>query len=715
MSCRDIHLWGIRTNNLKNLDVVIRRGGINLIVGPSGSGKSSLAYDTIGQIGQHEYLTMCASDLPDATYKVDGYNGMLATVPLKQLCANTNTHSTIGTYFGLNRNIVQIFSTVLSKEDDFFVLNKASNLCPECNGLGVVRMLDVNKIVDPKIPIKDNPFRCWNRHKDFYAQMLELFCNSINIDSTKSFRQLSSIEQDKLLSGHSTEKFSVRYKRVNMLSRRTSAFWGVLTGKPMLPQFEIGEAYYSDVTCPMCNGHRYSPEHESLTVKGLSIGSLMTLQFQSLEPYLVRLEDEFSKEPFVDSIRRTLSFVRKANELNLKHLHLNRGIPTLSGGELQRLRLAQIFNTQLNDLLVILDEPLAGVSSKEKDSIYRNVIDLSKRHTVVIVDHGESFCKKAINIIALGEGGGKFGGNLIDVSKYFHRQKFTIAPRQPKRSTEERIRVSNNVYSYKGADVNIALGAMNLITGKSGIGKSILLKEYFPLHFDSYLYICQRQIMGGKQSSVATALDVAMPLAEFYAKRFSKPKQYFSKQIGCEGACTFCSGYGYLEYSGSGGLRVECKECNGSGFNPKLRKHTIQGLSLPDIWDLTIDEAYKVLDELGLKSTRILGEANDLLLNHLKLSQQTMSLSGGENIRIKLLRASHTREAVIGIDEPFRGLDKTEISKLIAYLYSLNEKDKTLIVIDHTEDVDIFFQKHYEVYVQDNVLKTREISVSTKT
>ena len=493
-----IVIEGIETNNLKNIDVSIAKKGVNLIIGPSGSGKSSLAYDTIAQIGQHEFMSMFADEVSEPSYKVRAFSNMVAAVPIKQSNHNNNMRSTIGTYFGLNRSIGLIYAVSLGLTEDFFVLNKESNLCEECHGLGYVSKLDYNKIVDFNISIKKVPFRCWNRYKDYFAQMLVAFCEDHQIDSEKTFRELSDKEKDLLLYGESSEKYSVRYKKVNALSRRTSKFYGVLTGNPMLPGVGIGKSFYSDFECECCHGKKYSPLFDEYKVEGLSIGEFMTVPFAELKSKIERIEKRITDDRLTFTIKNLVSFVNKAIELNLGHLCFHRAIPTLSGGELQRLRMVQVFTTQLSDLIIVLDEPLAGLSGEEKQSIYNNVVELAMKHTVVLVDHGDTFCKAATKIIALGEKGGSAGGKLIDVKEFFKKQSGIekLEPLKPEKQIN--VELNSSIYKYNGVKVSFAENRMNLIIGYSGVGKSTLLREYLPQFFDSYLYINQKPLLGNK-------------------------------------------------------------------------------------------------------------------------------------------------------------------------------------------------------------------------
>lgn len=701
-----IVIEGIETNNLKNIDVSIAKKGVNLIIGPSGSGKSSLAYDTVAQIGQHEFMSMFADEVSEPSYKVRAFSNMVAAVPIKQSNHNNNMRSTIGTYFGLNRSIGLIYAVSLGLTEDFFVLNKESNLCEECHGLGYVSKLDYNKIVDFNISIKKVPFRCWNRYKDYFAQMLVAFCEDHQIDSEKTFRELSDKEKDLLLYGESSEKYSVRYKKVNALSRRTSKFYGVLTGNPMLPGVGIGKSFYSDFECECCHGKKYSPLFDEYKVEGLSIGEFMTVPFAELKSKIEHIEKRITDDRLTFTIKNLVSFVNKAIELNLGHLCFHRTIPTLSGGELQRLRMVQVFTTQLSDLIIVLDEPLAGLSGEEKQSIYNNVVELAMKHTVVLVDHGDTFCKAATKIIALGEKGGSAGGKLIDVKEFFKKQSGIEKFEPLKSETQINVELNSSIYKYNGVKVSFAENRMNLITGYSGVGKSTLLREYLPQFFDSYLYINQKPLLGNKNSCVATVLDISNKISELYAKKHKKDKKFFSNLTGNDGMCPVCAGAGYIEYGDDfrQSTRIECRECEGTGFNKILKKYKIKDFSIFDVWKMTLDEAVEFFEDVDKNISQACVAASEIMLGHLHVGQATSTLSGGENIRIKIMKASKSTAKIIGVDEPFKGLSNIEIDAVARYLDKIREKERTLIVIDHTTGVEDYFSQWIQMGNNKNIL-----------
>lgn len=707
-----INIWGIETNNLKNIDVKLNNNGINLIVGPSGSGKSSLAYDTIAQIGQHEFMSMFSDDISEPTYRVKGYENMQPAVPIKQSNFNNNIRSTIGTYFGINRSIILIYSAVLDLDEDFFVLNKEENLCEKCHGIGSYKVIDPNRVVDFNLPLKRNPIRCWNRYKDFYIQIIQQFCLDHGIDSKKNFRQLSAEEKHLILYGQSVKKYSIQYKKNTGYSRRSTQYLGVMTEKPMILKFTPSEQYFSDITCECCHGKKYSSKYDRYQILGVSIGDFMLMPFNQLLHHMKSLTLSIKDNNLIFALNNINNFVKKACELNLGHLCFHRSIPTLSGGELQRLRMVQVLNTQLSNLLLILDEPLAGLSGKEKDSVFNCITNLSEKHAVVIVDHSDIFVDSAKTIIALGEKGGSQGGYLIDVDSYLKKQHIIKKLDVAKAKRIIHVSVNNSIYAYNGVDICIGEGCLNLITGHSGVGKSTLLREYLPQYFEQYFYINQKPLLGNRNSSVATALDIFVQISNLFAYKHKKDRRFFSNLTGNDGMCPVCMGAGYIELGIGYGSKVQlqCKECIGTGFNKMLQKYKVNGKSIFDIWTMTVDEA-KDFFSLDDKIMHALREASSLLLGHLKIGQPISTLSGGENIRIKILKAMNSKAFVLGVDEPFKGLSYNESFCVIQYLDRLRQKGKTIIVADHSEAIKQYFANHIELSVHsDGVLRSVHVS-----
>ena len=205
---------------------------------------------------------------------------------------------------------------------------------------------------------------------------------------------------------------------------------------------------------------------------------------------------------------------------------------------------------------------------------------------------------------------------------------------------------------------------------------------------------------------MATSLDIATEIFSIFAKKFKKDKNYFSNNTGNEGCCPSCLGAGYIEYGSekTSVLRLECADCAGTGFNKDLAKHKINGKSIFDIWKMTVDEVADFFKDINPKIATALQNASSILLGHLLIGQPTSTLSGGENIRIKLLKLRNSRSDVLGIDEPFKGLSLTEIHSVINFLIGMVNKGKTIVVIDHNEEAFPYFANHIELINKNGLL-----------
>lgn len=703
----EILIEGIQTNNLKDINVTIKKNAVNLIVGPSGSGKSSLAYDTVAQIGLHELSSMYSDGVNEPSYKIKSFSNMVVTIPIKQINTNNNIRSTIGTYFSLNPSLAKVYSSLLSVSYDYFVLNKSENVCQNCMGIGYIKKLDPNKIIDYDCSITEVPIRIWKRNKDFYKQILQQYCEDMGISSSKKFRQLSEQEKNSILHGESVKKYKIKYKVTNHYSVKTTQYLGPMTEKPMLKSFSPSNEFFSEILCDRCNGEKYEAGHRNAKVCGYSIGELLLLEFKHISKWVNDVREKYDCKDIEFSLKQIESFAQKATELNLGYLFINRNIPSLSGGELQRLRLIQVFSSQLTDLLIVLDEPLAGLSAKEKDVVYQNVVALSKKHTLLIVDHHDLFINIASNIIALGPSGGKNGGEIINQTEYFHKQKNEyLFDREPPAKTH-RVQLSTCVYRYKGVDVEIAEQRLNVISGNSGVGKSTLLREYFPQEFNNYLYINQKPLGGNVRSTVATDLDISNRISQIFAKKHGLIKSTFLNMSHADGACRTCDGTGTIIFGSESQSQVflECKDCQGTGFDKKLTKYKINNKSIQDIWTMTISESASFFKNEDTKVYSILESASDLLLGHLKIGEKTVDLSGGENIRMKLMRANIARKTIIGVDEPFKGLNHEETYRVALKLNDLMKQGRTIIVVDHEESCFKYFSKHIVLSNENGILK----------
>ena len=686
---------GIETNNLKNISIKLKKNSINLIIGPSGSGKSSLAYDTVSQIGLHEYLSLFDDRIGSPSYRIKEYSNILPTVPIQQKNNNNNLQSTIGSYFGMNSLVIAMFCLKNGDHPESYSLQRAENVCPNCYGIGFVKAIDINKIVDGRKKVKDIPFKCWYRYSDFYKKILAKYCDEEGIDQETLFSNLSKKDKEKLLYGESKNKYCIQYKHGNGKSSRTTKYYGVMLNMPMIrPEYKLPDSYYSRIICPKCSGKKYSELVEKKKLEGESIGSLLIAPFEQVQRFLeIQLRNKNTKE-YCATVELISNFVKKCLELNLGHLSFNRAIPTLSGGELQRLRLVRIFSSKLNNMLIVLDEPLAGLSAMEKKSVFNNLINLSEKHTLLVVDHSDSLIDKADNIIALGPRSGINGGQIIGAKQYLEEENKWKNTKKRVVSNFQKIEIVADIYEYNGVGIQYIEDGMNILSGKSGVGKSTVLREYLPMFFESYEYINQKYSSANQNSNVATLLGVAEPIFKVFANEFNKSTSFFSNNSSKLGACKCCTGAGSIVENG---ITLKCDKCRGTGFDISLDKYKINGKSLLDIWNFTLEDAVGYFKGIDEKLASDISVSKKLLLEHLILGQQTSTLSGGENIRTKLFRLNHSTAKVIGIDEPFRGLGKYEIAEICSYLTELTRRKKTIFVVDHETIAFDYFDSHMEL------------------
>lgn len=399
---------GVSTNNLKHIDVEIPRNQLVCISGVSGSGKSSLAYDTMAAISMEEYGRLTSDQEINYDYHVDYYENVQISVPLKQLNFNVNPRSTISTYFGLNKSLNYIISTLTGLSMGELDFNGYGS-CRECGGLSYNYVPDENLIIDWKIPLKDNPFLCWhNSYKELYCQLLNCYCNESGIDANKTMDELPDDEKQSVLYGRSKEKYKIVFRTNGKTRTKTSYYFG--------PMLEVGEgshicstisfSKYTKMTrCHQCNGSRLKKDISNIEIiPGVTVGELVTIDFNSL----LKLLDKFQNDDkfFINTVKHIRTFIDMAIKLGIGYLSFTRGIPSLSGGELQRLRLANIFSGNLVDLMIIVDEPTASLHPSECEVVTELLSGISKNNTIVAVEHNKTVLSAADKVIYLGRSGG---------------------------------------------------------------------------------------------------------------------------------------------------------------------------------------------------------------------------------------------------------------------------------------------------------------------
>ena len=677
---------GVSTHNLKHIDAQVDNKKMLCIAGVSGSGKSSLAFSTIAAISMEEYGRLTSDQEYEQDYVIDEYGPVPMAIPLKQLNYNVNPRSTIATYFGLQRPLNFIIAKMSGL--DLSLLNfNGDGHCPECMGLGYKKIPDPAAIIRWDVPIKDIPFECWrNSYKDFYKQLLVNYCDEIGIDHRKSLKELPETKQKQLLNGVGSQKYTIKYKNNGTSRTKTSFFYGPLleigSTKQIFPSVSY-DGYLKSTKCPACGGSRLKSKVAKVQVwKGVNVFDIETAPFNELSVIIKKLS-EADKD--ISTAAKNISiFIDKAILLGLGHLSISRGIATLSGGELQRLRLTQLLSGNLTDMMIILDEPTASLHPSECAMVAKMISDLKKNNTVIAVEHNEEVLKYADDVMYLGPYGGEEGGQIIsgkefeEVIKYTPHSEFVLG------AETISVQPMSEYLSYSG-EINIHMKSLNVICGTSGSGKSIVLHDYLPSILDNYEDISQKPIKGTSLSTIGTFTKLSDEVRACYAKKFRKDSSFFNSKSGGVG-CSCCGGTGYIdigEYYGKS-VKTACSECSGTGYSLAADDYRINGISIADADKMPLNDLKKHLD-LSKKALQTIEIIDAVHLGYLSLNRNIATLSGGENQRIKLVKALSKKDSmIIGLDEPVKGLSPKEIQSIIDLIYAkIKDEGKTFIVTEH--------------------------------
>ncbi|QKF91268.1 ATP-binding cassette domain-containing protein [Campylobacter sp. CCUG 57310] len=669
---------GIRTNNLKNLDISITPNSLVCICGCSGSGKSSLAFDTMYAVSKNEINSLMNDDYEAGDCIIDFYDNILFSVALKQLNFNINPRSSILSYFHLSNELNLILSKLSTKYIKNATLLSPKNVCSECYGLGFKKEIDLDKVIDRNSNLKDNPFLPWlNSYKDFYTQILNLYIQDIGLDWSLKFYELSKESQHELLYKTSSKKYKINYKISGKTRVKTASYRGIMLDDPV----DISEQYTKNALCQKCGGARLNSEINSIEILGYSLQDILLCKFCDL-PDIFKIFK--SKDIGIDlAFEKLDNFVQKCINLGLGHLNFSRSIPSLSGGELQRLRIAKILLGKINNIMIVLDEPTSSLHPSEVTGLVNEIEKLKRNNTVIVIEHNKELINRADNVFYIGPKSGKQGGEFITKQEYDESQKFKLKKIDFKSSVCQKIKLQNLDFLKFQGEITIDYNRLIGISSKSGVGKTSLLKHILPQYIDLYQYISQKPIKANINSNIATYTGIFDDIKQLFSANFLNDNSYFSKNSNT--MCKKCGGSGRIlvleKYKSK--FYNECCNCNGSGYNKNALKFKVFDMNIWEILSCNIDDLCKI--EFPKKTREKLQLLDELGLSHLSLNRLTLNMSGGEQQRLKLFKAFFDKKnKIFGLDEPTKGLSGKDTSKIISLLYKyIQDKDKTFIVAEH--------------------------------
>ncbi|TDD17595.1 excinuclease ABC subunit UvrA [Kribbella turkmenica] len=700
-SQRTITLRGARTNNLADLDVDIPRNQLVVFVGRSGSGKSSLVFDTIAAEAGFQlnetFPPFVRNRLPRWTRpEVEHIGGLAPVIVIDQRRIGGNARSTVGTItdaWTYLRLLFSRLSTPYVGESNHFSFNDPAGMCPTCSGLGEVVVSAVDKFLDLDKSLAGGAIRLPGFGHGSYWHAQYAGIGTFGVDTP--LREWSEQQREALLYGGQAaaelgRKLPKDYEGV--VERFERIYLHTSDNLSERKQDTIRRFTRSE-TCPGCAGDRLNEAARTATVDGHTIGELARLGITELLD-VVGAVDAAGVVPVVEAL---IARLEAMVTIGLGYLTLSRATTTLSGGESQRIRTVKHLGSSLTEMTYVVDEPTVGLHPTDVVSM----IELLERlrdngNSVLVVEHDPAVMAQADQVIEVGPDAGSAGGRLVfqgtfaELSTAGTATGRALARQRPLKSTPRRgdgkltvVDASRN--NLRNVTVSIPTGVMSVLTGVAGSGKSSLAEELVAQH--SAVVIDQKPVSTNRRSTPITYTGIAPAIRTLFARHNDVPAALFS--ANSEGACPACNGLGviYTDLAFMEGQEVVCETCHGRRFTPEVLAHTVNGLSIADVDGLTIDEAITLLPDAGI--VRALRQLGAVGLGYLRLGQSLNTLSGGECQRVKIAKELRYAEqpTTYVLDEPTTGLHLSDIDTLLHVLDSLVEHGHTVVVVEHNLDV----------------------------
>lgn len=698
---KTITILGARSNNLKNVSIAIPKGKITVVTGLSGSGKSSLVFDTLAAESQRllneTYSSYIQQMLPHYERPiVDKIENLPVSIVIDQKKIGGNIRSTVGTATDIYTSLRLLYSRIAQPFIGYsmtYSFNHPAGMCPNCQGTGESLIFDLHQLIDFDRSLAEGAILFPTFQLGGWR--LTRYTESGYFDSQKKIRDYSQAELDKLLYDkgtrpeNPTEKFP-----------KTGLYTGIIE-RIQKTVIEKGAKHYqkdiaritTTIPCPECQGSRVNPLVRSAKINGRSIADCVNMPIQDLLAFLDTITNKQVEMILIDLKNRLRTMI----SVGLDYLTLGRTTSTLSGGESQRLKMTKHLNSSLADVLYIFDEPSVGLHPEDIIGINKIFSRLKEKgNTVVLVDHDPDIIKLADFIIDLGPGAGSKGGQITYQGSYTDfltsdtlTAKSLNEPHQPKLQEKEysAFYTLENIsaFNIKKQSVRLPKGALTVVSGLAGSGKSTLIRKLFMEKYPEAVAFDQTPIRGSNRSNLLTYLGMFDVIRQEYAKISGKPASLFT--FNGAGACPECKGKGYINYDLAymGDVRQECEKCHGKRYNEEALSYSWKGFRINELFQLTVAEAHQLLALPEIRNTlKVLIEAN---LAYLTLGQSLDTLSGGERQRLKiatmLLHRDSLDSAIFILDEPSTGLHESDIKSLLKLLDKLKENGKTLIVLEH--------------------------------
>lgn len=699
-----IQVIGAREKNLKNINVKIPKKRITVFTGVSGSGKSSLVFDTIAAESQRllneTYSSFIRHRLPHyGQPHVDSIENLPVAIIIDQKRIGGNARSTVGTITDIYSLLRLLFSRVGNPfigYSNAFSFNNPLGMCPECEGLGKVDTVNIERLLDKDKSLNEGAILFPTFEPGGWR--LKRYIHSGFFDNDKRIRDYTKEELELLLF-----KSDIKVTTTDPEWPKTSLYEGLIPRiERSFLKKEEGEAakYKEAVTkivakevCPGCGGTRLHPAALECKINNKNIADCVEMQITDLLDF-IRTITIPRAATMVTAISNRLEHLIS---IGLGYLSLNRETSTLSGGESQRIKMVRQLGSSLTDITYIFDEPSIGLHPHDVNKINALLKMLRDRgNTVLIVEHDPDIIKIADYIIDMGPKAGINGGKIsyqgsFDglvqsdtlTGKYLRSQ---IRLKKNVRKSGTWLSLKNaQLHNLKNISVNIPQGVMTVVTGVAGSGKSTLVNQVLPKFYPNTIFINQKPIQASKRSNIATFTGIFDKIRELFSGENHVKPALFS--FNSQGACPNCKGAGviYTDLAFMDTVVTMCEVCQGNRFMNEVLHYKLCGKNINEVLNMTVDEASIFFREKEIVAT--LKRLKDTGLTYITLGQPLNTLSGGELQRVKLAAELESRGNVYVLDEPTTGLHMSDISLLLKILDRLVEQASTVIVVEHNLDV----------------------------
>ncbi|KAA9005466.1 excinuclease ABC subunit UvrA [Paenibacillus spiritus] len=710
---KDLEVYNARLHNLRNITTSIPKNQFIVVTGVSGSGKSSFIFDTLHQEGQRLYLEALGMAHEVVNYdSFDMIQGLSPTIAVQQrTVSNMNPRSIVGTVTRLLNLMALIYVNEGTREGEerssspgyipgMFMFNSPHGACPTCSGRGTISEVNMARI----LPSEQETIEAWHEQayqfpqrkkeeKEYVSKRFDNFIKQYEVAADTPFSQLTDEAREVFL----------HYRPKRSQSKGHLIFYGVkIVIEEKLKKVNLQQLpdLHTTRTCPACQGYRLGGRALSIKIEGKHIGELCRLNLSGLGAFFRHYLDSRPHNAFVAHLLKEI--LRKLDgmeRVGLSYLDLYRELPSLSGGEIQRLHMMTHLSAPIDSIIYIFDEPTAGLHEREKDKLIESFRSLQQQgNTVIVVEHDESVIREADYILDFGPEAGSLGGSIVyqgDLAGFLGSSESITSrylrhkPMPPKdyvfqtQTPGPKLSIRNaQIHNLKSVDVDIPLEGIVGICGMSGSGKSSLMMgtliPKLQSHFrekqadkrqpdgedeiygeretnepnseavlegaenvESWIIVTQQLARRHENSIVATFLGIWEPIRQLFAMQEEAIRRDFTKEsfsFNSAGSCPVCNGYGYIKRAmGPLAFNEECPGCEGTRFKAEVLQVKYKERSISDILGMSVAEAHAFFEDQS-KVRSLLAVIEELGMGYILLGQSLTTLSGGEAQRLKLAR-----------------------------------------------------------------------------